>query len=655
MGSTKMPLQGWSAALLVATVAGACYLNTLRGGLVFDDHRGIETNDDIRADRSSLSQLFSNDFWGGSMAREQSHKSYRPLTVLSYRWFNYLTFGMAHWWFHAVNTILHALASALFWRVLREFGLAKQACLFGGLLFAVHSVHTEAVANTVGRAEVLSAIFFFAGTIVYARRVVACGGRPKEQQQPPTKDGDGGVHAWLWLGVAVLCAVLSLLSKEQGITVLTVYAAVDILTHWKRDNDGGKRLKAALIRVGVLAACAGVCLRLRLAMNHGTEPIFKPEEMRATFHADRRVRLLSFQYIYAWNALLLLWPAPLCCDWSLGSVPLVETMLDWRNCASLALYAMLLVYGLGALRQLLASPRAGWQPALGLALLVLPFAPSTGALFRVGFVVAERVLYIPSAGWCMIVAMGYQRLTTSPLLPSASRRVVCVLGAVTLLLMAAKTVHRNEDWNTDLQLYESGVRANPNNVKLHNNYGMMLVELGRHDDALRAYNAALELEPQYHDVHFNLGNLYHAAGQLDKAAAEFQFAAGNPNQARRSLNNLGSVLMKLNRLNDAELALRQAIKAPAPGNQDNSQAFNNLASVLGELKKYAEAEDAFREALRIRPDYVDAHFNYGTLLVHAGRMDEAERELREALRLHPGHAGAVNNLKVIEWRRAHPD
>ena len=561
------------------------------------------------------------------MAREQSHKSYRPLTVLSYRWLNYLVFGMEPWWFHAVNVSLHAISSLLFWLMLRDFGISSMASLWGALLFAVHSIHTEAVANTVGRAEILSSVFFFLGILAYMRVMKAQGPRQ-----------------WAWLSVAVLCGVLSLLSKEQGITVLMVYAAIDILMRW-RDRE---RRGATMMRVAVLAACAAVALRLRLSMNHGTQPIFKPEEMRAAFHDDRLVRLLSFQYIYSWNALLLLWPSPLCCDWSLGSVPLVESVSDWRNMASVLLYCALLLYGLAALRELMHSR---CLPALAFALLLLPFLPSTGAFVRVGFVVAERVLYMPSAGWCMIVALGFQKL--SCLKPQLSS-VVKSGAALTLLVHIAKTVSRNEEWNTDLQLYESGVRANPSNVKLHNNYGMMLSDLGRHDEAYAAYQRALELEPHYHDVHFNLGNLYHSAGQLEKAAAEFQYAAENPNQARRALNNLGSILMKLGRLPEAEKVLRQSLVTPAPGNQDNSQAYNNLASVLGELKKYDEAEKAFLDALAIRPDYIDARFNLGTLLVHAGRLDDAERELKAALKINPNHGGALNNLKVVDWRRKHP-
>lgn len=84
--------------------------------------------------------------------------------------------------------------------------------------------------------------------------------------------------------------------------------------------------------------------------------------------------------------LLLLVPSTLCCDWSLGSVPLVTELTDVRNTWSLGLYLGLVLVALHVLR----SKEDRIEVGAGLALLVLPFLPSSGVVFRVGFVVAER-------------------------------------------------------------------------------------------------------------------------------------------------------------------------------------------------------------------------------------------------------------------------
>ena len=129
------------------TLAGSLlvYINSLNGGFVFDDHRGILENKDLRPEERSLWQLLNNDFWGGSMTREVSHKSYRPLTVLSYRYLNYAISGLQPFGYHLVNVSLHGAVCLLFLYLCRIIQGRGTWSLFSALLFAVHSVHTEAV------------------------------------------------------------------------------------------------------------------------------------------------------------------------------------------------------------------------------------------------------------------------------------------------------------------------------------------------------------------------------------------------------------------------------------------------------------------------------------------------------------------------------
>lgn len=86
------------------------------------------------------------------------------------------------------------------------------------------------------------------------------------------------------------------------------------------------------------------------------------------------------------NMLLLVMPSTLCCDWSLGSVPLITDVMDVRNSWSLGLYVGLALVILHVLK----SKEDRKEVGAGVALMVLPFLPASGALFQVGFVVAER-------------------------------------------------------------------------------------------------------------------------------------------------------------------------------------------------------------------------------------------------------------------------
>ena len=119
-----------------------------------------------------LSNLLVNDFWGTPLSHSGSHKSFRPLTTATFR-LNYALSRAHPRSYHLLNVALHALATYLFVLYARTVvpRRLRQGALLSGLMFALHPVHTEAVAGVVGRAEVLSAVFFFAALLSYRRHV----------------------------------------------------------------------------------------------------------------------------------------------------------------------------------------------------------------------------------------------------------------------------------------------------------------------------------------------------------------------------------------------------------------------------------------------------------------------------------------------------
>lgn len=168
--------------------------------------------------------------------------------------------------------------------------------------------------------------------------------------------------------------------------------------------------------------------------------------------------------LHAW---LLVYPKDLCCDWAGGSIGLVESYSDLRIWGIVTLYCAIaaLIY-----EGLFASTHRRWRAELlvGLALLVVPFVPATGLFMEVGFVLAERILYIPSMGFCLLVAGAVNRVS----FPTGFRWQ-SQAGAVmifVLFLYSARTVVRNQDWLDEVSLFGSGVRVAPNNAKLHHNY-----------------------------------------------------------------------------------------------------------------------------------------------------------------------------------------
>lgn len=101
---------------------------------------------------------------------------------------------------------------------------------------------------------------------------------------------------------------------------------------------------------------------------------------------------------------------------------------------------------------------------LSIALLTLPFLPAANLFFYVGFVVAERILYLPSVGYCLLIGLGVSKLmdTNRPSLRSPKKRgAVMLCIGLTVLAYSVKTINRNVDWRDEESLYRSAINVNP--------------------------------------------------------------------------------------------------------------------------------------------------------------------------------------------------
>lgn len=397
--------------IILLFVSVIVYWNSLQAGFVFDDHRAILSNKDIETDGDrTIWDLLQNDFWGGAMSREQSHKSYRPVTVLSYRYLNYWFYGRTSISYHLVNILLHGLASMISYTLACHVIKEKNFAFFASLLFSVHSIHTEAVANTVGRAEILSSIFYIAAILVYRTSIYS------------------QTHSYTLTLLSVLLSALSMLSKEQGITSIGICIAIDVLIHWnilitllysilkrigfsKRVNENDKyttiydTLYGFTVRSFIVGILGGLIMAVRIRLNHGSQPIFNETELRIQFHNDATVRVMSYGYLYAFNSWLLLCPYTLCCDWTHPSIPPILTLFDPRNACFPILFFLLSA----SICKGVYKREDRFPLGVSLAMIVVPFLPASGLLFKVGFVIAERVLYLPSIGYCYLIGYGALR------------------------------------------------------------------------------------------------------------------------------------------------------------------------------------------------------------------------------------------------------
>uniref|UniRef100_A0A8C3MPV7 dolichyl-phosphate-mannose--protein mannosyltransferase n=2 Tax=Geospiza parvula TaxID=87175 RepID=A0A8C3MPV7_GEOPR len=638
------------------------------------------------------------------MAENTSHKSYRPLCVLTFK-LNILLAGMNPLYFHAVNVILHCLVTLVLMytcdkAVFKDCRLAFVTALF----FAVHPIHTEAVTGIVGRADVLACLLFLLAFLSYNRSVdqLYVG-----EHFPPTASP-------FFLLLSLFLGTCAMLVKETGVTVFGVCLVYDFFSlscsglklrnggipqrpsrppvpapwgsplsgrengkqqqqqqqqqrcaqrgAWSSCNPPVPREQPSLPvpsraiwairsylaannnqnflitarpflkRAALVISYVILVLYFRLWIMGGSMPMFSEQDNPASFSPYLLTRFLTYSYLLAFNAWLLLAPITLCYDWQVGSIPLVESLWDVRNLATVFL---LLVMTLLSLHCIAAFKKLEHKEVLvGLLFLVFPFIPASNLFFRVGFVVAERVLYMPSMGYCILFVHGLKKLSTWL---NKWRITVPTLFALLLLLFSWKTVKQNEIWLSRESLFSSGVKTLPHNAKVHYNYANFLKDQGRNVEAIYHYKTALKLYPRHASALNNLGTL---TKDVVEAKDYYRRALQLNPQHNRALFNLGNLLKSQGKKEEAVILLRDSIKY----GPEFADAYSSLASLLAEQERLKEAEEVYKAGIENCPESSDLHNNYGVFLVDTGSPERAMSHYRQAILLSPAHHVAMVNL-----------
>ncbi|XP_032512165.2 protein O-mannosyl-transferase TMTC1-like [Danaus plexippus] len=584
---------------MVISTAVLSYVNSLNGDFVHDDIPAIVTNGDV-VGRGSIRELFLNDFWGTAMVDPNSHKSYRPLTTLSFR-INYALTGLKPWWWHVCNVLLHAACCALVARACVTIArLQRPFAALAALLFAVHPVHTEAVAGVVGRADVLACIFFLSSLLVYHR---------------PTSNKKS-----VWL--SIILGALSMLAKETGVTILLLNLAIDFYRCWpfvKRSLctlKFEKKCSGLSIRTTKVLVSLALLVSLRLALLQGTWPTFSPQDNPASFHPSFFVRLMTFCYLAAFNWWLLLCPWSLSHDWQMGSVPLIASGWDPRNLLTCAAFGALLVLCYRCVADL--DVQRHTPAVIGLLLLVVPFVPASNLLVTVGFVIAERILYIPSVGSVIITAYGVQLMWYS----KPGTKICLIVGLAVLAASGvARTYKRNADWKDRATLLRADLVTLPQNAKLHYNFGNFLRETEQQDNAIKHYKEALRLWPTYASAHNNIGTLSNA----ENAEQHFLSAIAHNRYHVNAHYNLAKLYKKGGRINQAVRILERCVVLQPRF----VQAYIELLS----LKPEPEKARILARVVELEPNNWEHYILYGNWYRNKGLPGAAAKYFVEATRL----------------------
>jgi len=635
----------WHAFALVAALALASYAGALDGELFLDDRPAIAENVYVR-ERPWI-DIFTHPSWWGIQTKITT---WRPLTTFSFA-VNYALHGLAPWGFHVVNVALHAAASVLFLAVLALL-VPWATAVVAALLFAVHPVHTEAVASVVGRAEPLAAVGFFAAWWCF----LAADGAPRATAGARTRFG--------FFDLAGVAAYgLAMLAKEHAIMLLPVLVFSDAL----RAPPGGvgAALRARGARYAALLAAAIVFVVVRVRLSGELTPAIPPLD-NPLVTLGLAARTMTAIAVVAYYALRLAFPLWLSADYTAWQIAPVTSPLDPRFLA-------------GAL-VLVAVPAGiawGWRRdrplALGLGFMALTFALISNLVFLIATIMAERWIYLPSAGFCLAAAALLARV--------ARGRQLAIAAGIVVALLAVRTWTRNEVWRNPMAFFSTLVTTSPGSSLAHAGYADALAAAGRTEEARAEYAAALAIAPENWRAEYNLGNLKLARGDVAGAIASYERTLALEPEMTKAMINLGAAESRRGNTTAAVTWLRRAVerepKVPsvhtslanvlaASGDRAGARAEFDVAlrlaprspDVLADYGVFLETENdhagaitLLRRSLALQPNVAERHYNLGNALAKSGALDEAVAAYRQALALRPRFPEAMQNLGHTETLR----
>lgn len=395
-----------------------------------------------------------------------------------------------------------------------------------------------------------------------------------------------------------LLSLIGLLCKESAIMILPICVALDVIKNQNLLHQLKRSKLLAMkrnVKNYVLCFFTLMLLYFRLYIINFEAPDFKPMDNPLAASNYTLTRILTQNYLYALNLWLLLCPDWLCFDWALGTIKLVEQICDYRVAFVVAFYTF--ITGLlffGSKNELAA-----------LILLILPFIPASG-MIKVGFVIAERVLYLPSIGFCLLISIGIHKLIIKR--PRMEKTIK--LGFYSLIIiLIAKSFTRALEWRNEEVLFKSALNVCGNNAKVHYNIARVSADKNNRDLAFSHYEKAIELYPEYESALMNLGNLYREDNNYEKA----------------------------------EYYLKRSIEAM----EDFPTAWMNLGIVQAAMKNYNDALSSYQKALQYRKNYANCYYNIGNLYIDMSNSTMALKYWKETIRIEPKHSKAWSNILAL--------
>lgn len=522
----------------------------------------------------------------------QAHSvNWHPVTWISHM-LDCQLYGLRPAGHHLTNVLLHAATAIALFLVLLNLTNGFWPSAFVAAVFAVHPLRVESVAWVAERKDVLSGLFF----------VLTMGAYVRYARRP------GSLARYGWV---IFVFALGLMCKSMLVTVPLV---LFILDYWPLQRLNSQNLsRLVLEKVPLLALAAAVCAITLWSQSTAIH------SGGAFSLSARLANALVASIIYLRQ---MIWPAGLAVlyPFPLDGTPPWELLLAGAIFIAISAVAWL-------------ERRARPWLLMGWLWYLVMLLPVVG-IIQVGRQAhADRYTYLPQIG--IYIALTW--------LAAQWRFSRALYGGLMVLLLAALMIctwKQTSYWQDSETLWRRDLDCTQNNDLAHNNLATALVEKGQIEAAMRQYEIALELRPDYADAHYNLGLMLLQTGNVDGAIAQLLACLKiNPKYAQAHFR-LGDALVRKGQVENAIIQYQDALEALP----DFPEAENNLAIALRKVRRVDEAISHYQKALALSPPNADIHVNLANVFLQKDDIAQAINQFETALKIEPSDLETLNNL-----------
>lgn len=628
-----MKLANLSRNYIYALLLGVTFLlygNTLKHDFVLDDAIAITDNSFVKNGLSGISDLLKNESMVGFYGTQKSLVSggrYRPLSYVVFA-IVYEFFGDNNVAFHFIAVLLYGLSIILLYQLLillfKERLSNQNLNLFAlicSLLYLIHPIHTEVVANIKGLDETMAFIGILGSWIFLLKYV----------------DGKKVINLLL----STVIFFLALLSKETAITFLAVLP----LSIYFFRSQFKKELTFSVISLIAISAVWYI-IRGKIVGGFTIDSVADNLMNDPFLEASTSEKYATIFYTL-WNYIqLLFFPHPLTFDYYPKHIPLV----GFTNPVVILSIVSYVFLGIIAVAGLLKKNIY----AFGIIIYIAALSISSNLIFSIGVFMNERFLFLPSLGFCIIIAY-FLVVDGKKMIKSTQQyqQLFTMILLVIIGLFGLKTIDRNKDWKNNLTLATTDAETSINGAKSQTMAGGMLLEEAKKttspkerkqliDRSIMHLTRAVTIYPDYIDPKLLLGNAYWEATKKSEPALSYYYDILAINPTHNDANN--NIQIVINQLSDPKEKIKQWERylayAPNAGNI-HLQMGNLYGQQLNDLPN---AILSLQKALQLMPKNIDVIINLSTAYALSNRFNESIALLEQSIPSFPNKEQLLINL-----------